>query len=82
VPLPAAALRPDTGSRGEPPVAPVQELPPLSVSGFIQDEHANTLVIVNDRLLREGEEVMPGLKLEKITQDSVVFDYRGRRFKP
>jgi general secretion pathway protein B len=40
------------------------------------------MVIVNDKLLHEGDELLPGLKLEKILQDSLVFNYKGYRFKP
>ncbi len=32
------------------------------------------------RSLREGDEVAPGLKLEKIQDDSLVFSYKGYRF--
>ncbi len=39
------------------------------------------MVIVNDKLLREGDEVEPGLRVEKILGDGLVFDYKGYRFK-
>jgi general secretion pathway protein B len=39
------------------------------------------MVIVNDRLVREGDEVAPGVILEQILNDSVVFNYKGKRFK-
>lgn len=58
-----------------------QELPVLSVAGFIRDEGASSMVIVNDRLLREGDEAAPGVKLEKILNDGLVFNYKGYRFK-
>jgi general secretion pathway protein B len=58
-----------------------QELPTLSVAGFIRGEGSNSMVIVNDRLVREGDEVAPGVKLEKILNDSLIFNYKGYRFK-
>lgn len=61
------------------PVAP--ELPPVSVSGFIHEDGSNGMVIVNDRLVREGDEIGPGLRLEKILHDGLVFNYKGHRFK-
>jgi len=63
------------------PPALQRELPALSVAGFIRDEGSSSMVIVNDRLIREGDEVAPGVKLEKISGDSLVFNYKGYRFK-
>ena len=31
-------------------------------------------------MLREGDEVAPGLKLEKIEDSGLVFSYKGYRF--
>jgi general secretion pathway protein B len=39
------------------------------------------MVIVNDRLLREGDEIAPGVKLEQIVNDSLILNYKGYRFK-
>lgn len=59
----------------------LKQLPPLAIAGYIHDAGAAPLVIVNDRLLREGDEVVPGLKVEKILGDGLVFNFRGVRFK-
>jgi len=75
-PSPAAA-----GATAELPPVLQQELPALLVAGFIRDENSSSLVIVNDRLVREGDEVAPGVKLEKIVNDSLIFSYKGYRFK-
>jgi general secretion pathway protein B len=69
------------GGTAEMPTALQQEMPTLAVAGFIRDEGSGSMVIVNDRLVREGDEVAPGVKLEKILNDSLVFEYRGYRFK-
>jgi general secretion pathway protein B len=75
-PSPAAA-----GDTAELPPVLQQEMPALSVAGFIRDEGSGSMVIVNERLVREGDEVAPGVKLEKILNDSLVFNYKGYRFK-
>ncbi len=70
----------DTANRDELPAALQKELPVLAVSGFIRDGDAEGMVIVNDRLVRAGDEVAPGVKLEKIVKDNLVFSYKGYRF--
>ena len=71
----------ETEPTGKLPLALQKELPTLSVSGFIRADGSEDMVLVNDRLLREGEEFSPGLKLEKTLADSVIFSYKGYRFK-
>jgi general secretion pathway protein B len=69
----------DVGAPPAPMVSPSQ-LPSLSVGGFIREDGSSGMVVVNDRLVREGDEVMPGLTVEKIQNESVVFNYKGQRF--
>jgi len=69
------------GDTAELPPALQREMPALSVAGFIRNEGSGSMVIVNDRLVREGDEVAPGVKLEKIHNDSLIFNYKGYRFK-
>jgi len=76
-----AQVGPTPAGGSDLPPALQRELPALSVAGFIRDEGSSSMVIVNDRLVREGDEVAPGVKLEKISGDSLVFNYRGYRFK-
>jgi general secretion pathway protein B len=57
-------------------------LPAVSVSGFIHEDGSNGIAIINDKLVREGDEIAPGLILEKILGDRVVLNYKGRRFTP
>ena len=40
-----------------------------------------SFVFVNDRMLREEEALAPGLKLERITPDGMIFSYKGYRFR-
>lgn len=77
-------------------VAPEQEAMPLSeLPPAIQQEipdmtvqlHAYSgnpierLVSVNSTRLREGDNLMPGLRLEQITPDGMIFSYKGYRFQ-
>ena len=39
------------------------------------------LVGINNRMLREGAEVVPGLKLEQITPEGMIFGYKGYSFR-
>lgn len=56
-------------------------LPTINISGYINDEQGANLAIINDHLVREGEEIAPGLRLEKIIGENAVFNYKGQRFR-
>lgn len=59
-----------------------QEIPRLSIAVHAYSkEPKNRLVTIDNRLLHEGDEAAPGLRLEQITSDGMVFDYKGYRFK-
>lgn len=42
---------------------------------------ANSIVSINSRMMKEGESLAPGLKLEQITADGVILSYKGYRFR-
>lgn len=64
------------------PVAIQQDLPPMSVSVHAYSARAGErLVGINSRLLHEGDEVAPGLKLEQITPDGMILSYKGYTFR-
>lgn len=42
---------------------------------------SDRMVSINDRMLREGGNVPPGLTLDEITPDGMVFSYKGYRFR-
>lgn len=63
------------------PASIQQEIPAMTIqfhaySGIA----ANRLVSVNSLMLHEGESLMPGLKLEQITVEGMIFSYKGYRF--
>ncbi len=64
------------------PASIQQEIPKISISGLVySDDSQGRLVGINDQLLREGEYPAPGLKLEQITPDGVIFSYKKYRFR-
>ncbi|HET9700434.1 MAG TPA: general secretion pathway protein GspB [Burkholderiales bacterium] len=63
------------------PQALREALPPLSIRGYVHSEDpASRLVVVNDRMLHEGDEVAADLKLERIDPEGMVLNFRGYRF--
>ena len=64
------------------PVPIQQEIPRISISVHAYSgTPKDRLVGINDRVLREGEYVTPGLMLEQITPDGVIMSYKGYRFR-
>ena len=63
------------------PASILQEIPNLSISlhGYASNPK-DRLVMINDKLLRQGEFLAPGLRLEQITPDGVVISYKKYRF--
>lgn len=63
------------------PAALREALPPLTIRGFVHsDDPASRLVVVNERMLREGDEIAAELTLERIDPDGMVLNFRGYRF--
>jgi general secretion pathway protein B len=59
-----------------------QEIPAMNVMFHAySSDPAQRLVEVNGKPMHEGESLSAGLKLEKITQDGMVFSYKGYRFR-
>ena len=64
------------------PINIQKEIPDLALSFLVYaDKPTDRMVNVNGQMMREGQEVAPGLKIEQITPDGAVFNYKGRRFK-
>jgi general secretion pathway protein B len=54
----------------------------FSVSGHVWSEEPGLrLLTVENRIVRQGQEAAPGVRLEEITQDGAVFSARGWRFR-
>jgi len=64
------------------PPALQQEIPKLAILAHSYSSKAkDRFVFINDRMWREEEYPYPGLKLEQITPDGMIFSYKGYRFR-
>lgn len=59
-----------------------QTLPAMAISFHAySDTPDSRLVGINNRIRREGDSIAPGLLLEQITPDGMIFAYQGYRFR-
>ena len=57
-------------------------LPEFKVSGHAYGPDAQTRVVrINEKILQEGQELSPGLKVEEIVPDGIILSYGGYRFR-
>lgn len=64
------------------PLAIQQEIPAMTIPLHAYSSNpADRLVSINNRMMREGESLTPGLRLEQITPDGLIFSYKGYRFR-
>jgi general secretion pathway protein B len=64
------------------PLAIQQEIPDMKIQlHSYSNKSVNSIVSINSRMMKEGDSLAPGLKLEQITPDGVVFSYKGYRFQ-
>jgi hypothetical protein len=62
------------------PMSTPAALPPMSVAVHAySNKPQDRLVSINERVLREGDYLAPDLRLEQITPDGMIFNYRGNR---
>lgn len=96
LPAPTPARAPDPAPAARPP-EPVEdnlrtlqqlpeaiqrEVPRVSVGGYIYSPNpADRLLLVDKMLRREGEELAPGLVLERLMPKYAVMNYRGTRYR-
>lgn len=58
-----------------------KNLPDLKMTVHSYDDHASSrFAIINNQNLKEGQFIIPDLKLERITPDGAVLSYQGHRF--
>ncbi|MFN3792969.1 general secretion pathway protein GspB, partial [Massilia sp.] len=59
-----------------------REIPRVSFGGYIYSPNpAERLLLVDKMLRREGEEVAPGLVLERLLPKAAIMNYRGTRYR-
>jgi general secretion pathway protein B len=90
-PSPAAApAKPATVTASDEPVVNLRDLPepiqrsipPVTVGGYIYSKNPADRLLLIDKVLRhEGEEVAPGLLLEKLQPKEAVFNFKGYRYR-
>lgn len=86
---PPAGKEADGPAREEPAQAlrdlpePIRRaVPPVAMSGYMYSPNpADRLILVDKVLRREGDEVAPGLVLERLEPKGAVFVFRGYRFR-
>jgi general secretion pathway protein B len=67
---------------GELPPAIQQELPAMNISVHAYSPTPGSrLVGINNQMFKEGSQVAPGLELEQITPEGMVFGYKGYHFR-
>jgi general secretion pathway protein B len=68
-------------SLSELPLAVKSDLPEFRVSGHAYSPDRHTRVTrVNEKILQEGQELTPGLRVEEIIPAGIIFSYQGYRF--
>lgn len=64
------------------PLAIQQEIPKMTISGYAYSSVPRERSVgINDHLLQEGDTLVPGLRLEQINPDNLVFSYKKYRFR-
>jgi general secretion pathway protein B len=59
-----------------------RELPTLSIGGSMySDNPAERMLLIDKRLLKEGDEIAPGLVLDSILPNGAILRYKGFRFQ-
>ena len=79
----AAAAPAAAPSAAPPPLSAAQKaaLPQITVSGSSYSANpAHRMLIANGQVVKEGQELSPGLTLESIGTRSAIFNQRGTRF--
>ncbi|MGV3742329.1 MAG: general secretion pathway protein GspB [Burkholderiaceae bacterium] len=57
-------------------------IPPIAIGGYIYSPNpAERSMLLNNRLIREGEQAASGLILEKMMPKEAVLNYQGQRFR-
>ena len=79
---PADAAEQSIGTAQDLPPNIQRELPQISVNGYIYAKNADDRsVLMNRKLLREGDTVAPDLVLEKLLPKGAILNYKGYRYR-
>ena len=87
--LPASTSASTTASKPAPvvaladlPPAIQREIPPLAISGSMYSSNAaDRMVLLDKRMLHEGDEIAPGLTLDRVLPKGAILRYKGHVFQ-
>jgi len=86
-PAPAAPAPAPAGEESVPGMRdlpePIQrQIPPIAIGGYIYSKNPADRLLLIDKVLRhEGEELAPGLVLEKLQPKAAIFSFKGYRYR-
>lgn len=82
VPLPVTRSEKKVYLFSQLPLAVQKRIPTLKMSlhAYNREQSSASLIQLNDRILREGDQVTDHIRLEQITADGAVLRYDGYRF--
>ncbi len=64
------------------PEAIQREVPEIAIGGYIYSRNpADSLLLIDKVLRREGDEIKPGLTLEKLQSKGAIMNYKGYRYR-
>lgn len=82
VPAAVPSSQPRVATLQELPEHIQREIPRVTINGYIYSSvPSERSVLINKKLLHEGDEVGPGLVLEKMMPKEAVFNYNGYRYR-
>jgi general secretion pathway protein B len=59
-----------------------QDLPAVTIAGhFYSSDPSSRIVVINGKIMREGQVIVGNMRLEQITPDGVVMSFQGYRFR-
>lgn len=81
-PAPVVASEPAFPSLRELPEPIQRQIPAIAIGGYIYSKNpADRLLLIDKSLRSEGDELAPGLMLEKLQPTAAIFNYRGYRYR-
>jgi len=82
VPVPAPAAEESVPGMRDLPEPIQRQIPPVAIGGYIYSKNpADRLLLVDKVLRHEGEELAPGLVLEKLQPKAAIFSFKGYRYR-
>ncbi|WP_035825460.1 general secretion pathway protein GspB [Janthinobacterium sp. RA13] len=82
VPVPAPAAEETVPGMRDLPEPIQRQIPAVAIGGYIYSKNPADRLLLIDKVLRhEGEELAPGLVLEKLQPKAAIFSFKGYRYR-